>query len=80
MEVKWVRTRRPKVAVDLEKLHKYCEVHANASGFLCVFGRKSFLNKLSLPQGLRERGTGVYAEFGKTKFGCRIYQMLQGEH
>lgn len=79
MEVKWARDRRPKVHGDLDKLHKYCKENANARGFLCVFGRKSSLIELSLPQELRERGNGIYAEFGVTKFGCRIYQAVDSK-
>ena len=78
MEVKWARDRRPRAQGDLEKLRKYREAYAHALGFLCVFGRKSSLSELSLPQGLRERGSGIYAEFGKTKFGCRVYQVADG--
>ena len=78
LEVKWARTSRPRVNGDLEKLRKYRDTHAQALGFLCVFGRKSVLAALTLPQGLRERGSAIYAEFGKTKFGCRIYKVADG--
>jgi hypothetical protein len=77
LEIKWARTRRPRVMGDLEKLRKYRAAHAEALGFLCVFGRKSSLAELSLPQGLSERGLGIYADFGKTRFGCRIFQSTE---
>jgi len=78
LEVKWARTSRPRIQGDLEKLRKYREAHGDAIGLLCIFGRKSALSVLYLPQGLRERGSAVYADFGKTKFGCRIYQVADG--
>jgi hypothetical protein len=74
VEVKWARGHRLSIKGDVEKLLKYREAHADAHGFLCVFGPKSSLVQLPLPEGFRERGSAVYAEFGKTKFGCRIYQ------
>lgn len=79
MEVKWARNRRPRVNGDIEKLRKYHATHADALGFLCVFGRKSSLSELALPQGLRERGSAVYAEFGTTRFGCRVYQTTNAD-
>ena len=46
--------------------------------FLCVFGRESVITGLILPQNrLRERGNPVIAEFGKTRFGCRVYEMAK---
>jgi hypothetical protein len=77
-EVKWARTRRPRVQGDLEKLRKYRETYVEALAFLCVFGRRSALSALWLPQGLRERGSAIYAEFRKTRYGCRIYQVADG--
>lgn len=78
LEVKWARTNRPRVNGDIEKLEKYREANAGALGFLCIFGRKSALSTLTLPQGLRERGAAVFAEFATTRFGCRIYQVADG--
>lgn len=75
LEIKWARSTTPKVAPDIDKLQRFCSEHARAFGFLCIFGRKSFLTKLRLPRAdLREQGTAVYAEFGITKYGCRIFE------
>ncbi len=76
IEMKWVRTRRPRVVGDIEKLRCFRNSTDGALAFLCVFGRKSFLVGLTLPDaGLREQGEPVYAEFGVTKYGCRVYQV-----
>ncbi|HVK95008.1 MAG TPA: hypothetical protein VM571_09805 [Noviherbaspirillum sp.] len=76
LEMKWLRNTRPRIDRDLEKLSRYAEANRGALGFLCAFGRKSMLSEWLPPNGVRERGNGVYAEFGKTKFGCRTYQIF----
>ena len=76
MEMKWARSRKLNVASDVEKLQKFRRANDAASAYLCVFGRKSFLKELSLkPEGLREQGSAVYAEFGVTRYGCRTYEI-----
>jgi len=78
LEIKWAKSGRPRVLGDLEKLCKFRSAHPKFLGFLCVFGRKSTLESLILPQSFHEKGSAVYAEFGRTRYGCRIYQL--GEH
>lgn len=79
IEMKWARTKRLNVDSDVEKLRRFRTSNVGASGFLCVFGRKSFLEKHSLrPAGLREQGAPVYADFRKTKYGCRVYEVTDG--
>ncbi len=76
LEMKWARSRRLNVVADVDKLNAFRRSKRGASGFLCVFGRKSHLEALSLrPRGLREQGDPVYAEFGVTKYGCRTYEI-----
>jgi hypothetical protein len=79
IEVKWARNKRIMIDSDLEKLSACLVAEPSWSAFLCVFGRKSVISGLILPQGrLRERGTPVIAEFGRTRFGCRVYEVLSG--
>jgi hypothetical protein len=77
IEVKWARDRGIMIDGDLEKLSACLSARPSWSAFLCVFGRKSVIEGLILPRGarLRERGNPVIAEFGKTRFGCRVYEM-----
>jgi hypothetical protein len=76
LEIKWARNTAPKVELDIVKLQHFRSEHTRAFGYLCIFGRKSFLTKLRLPRAdLREQGTAVYAEFGVTKYGCRIFEV-----
>lgn len=77
IEMKWAKpSRRLEIQGDLEKLKLF---HADGSGnraFLCVFGVKSRIAELRLgTEGLREQGRPVYAEFGKTRYGCRTYEV-----
>ena len=79
LEMKWARDANPKVERDIKKLQHFRAANARAAGFLCVFGRKSVLSCLSLRHpGLRERGDAVYAELGVTKFGCRMFEVVDG--
>jgi Holliday junction resolvase len=76
LEMKWARSKRLDVASDVNKLKAFRSATPGASGFLCVFGRRSALAELTLtPSGLREQGRAVYAEFGITKYGCRTYHV-----
>lgn len=77
IEVKWVKTAKPNIKRDLEKLEAFQADKPNALALLCVFGRKSELKGLTLPAGtFKERGSAVYADLGKAKYGCRIYKLL----
>jgi len=78
MEVKWVKTKTIDVTRDLEKLGAFHESTPGAMAFLCVFGRKSFIEGLDLSEHpLREKGNAVYADLRRTKYGCRIFQMTE---
>lgn len=78
MEVKWARNSRPDIEKDLEKLTAYRQHEANSRAYLCIFGRRSHIVAIQTPKDkLTERGDPVYADFGTTKFGCRIYEIAK---
>ena len=78
MEVKWVRKSKPNLTQDLLKLVA-CRQHEQTwRAFLCIFGTKSRIANIKLPaRKLKERGRAVFAEFGRTRFGCRIYELAE---
>lgn len=77
MEVKWINSSKPNLTRDLEKLGAVFVGEDETLCLLCVFGPKSLLENLELRgTGLKERGTAVYADFRKTKFGCRVYELV----
>lgn len=76
IEVKWAKAVKPNIADDLAKLRGYRNSDKSWRAFLCIFGTKSYITKLKLPTGvLKERGSCVIADFGKTKFACRMYEL-----
>jgi hypothetical protein len=78
LEMKWARQARVNVSGDIDKLVRFRNASRDVSGraLLCIFGRKSFLEILSLnSSGLSERGRAIYAELGRTRYGCRIYEV-----
>jgi hypothetical protein len=76
IEVKWANSPRPEIERDVEKLQCCLTVKPDAIALLCVFGRKSNLEALELTAGdFKERGSAVYADLRRTKFGCRIFQL-----
>lgn len=79
MEVKWAKEKRINVTNDINKLRAYCSKNINSKGFLCVFGTKSKIEKISLihNDNITERGKSIIAEFGRTKYGCRIYELAE---
>ena len=79
MEVKWAKKNRINVTNDINKLRAYCNHHPGAQGFLCVFGTKSKIEGISLiPNNhIKSRGKPVIAEFGRTKYGCTIYELAE---
>jgi Holliday junction resolvase len=78
IEAKWASRRRINVKRDLEKLAAFRASTHGARSFLCVFGRKKYIRRLSLPRNLfRERGKPIFAEFGVTRFGCRVFELCK---
>ena len=81
IEVKWAGKKAIKIKGDLEKLTACLIAEPSWRAFLCVFGKESVLRELVLPQNrLRERGRPVIAEFGKTRFGCRVFELAEQRH
>lgn len=77
MEVKWAKSDRVDVTRDMEKLEAFCEAMPGATAYLCVFGRKSFVENIDMGDcRLKEKGKAVYADLRRTKYGCRIFQAV----
>ena len=76
IEVKWARRRYINVDRDIEKLQAYAASANGARAFLCVFGKQSVVANLrhSGP-ALQEQGNQVVANFGVTRYCCRIYRV-----
>ena len=82
LEVKWARQRTIDVANDHSKLQAFLtdDEAPPPRAFLCVFGRKSHIADLKLrPGGFRERGSTVVADFGRTRFRCRVFELQPSE-
>ena len=78
MEVKWAKNKNPNITQDMQKLTACRQADQTWRAFLCIFGTKSCITNINLPPGtLAERGKAVIAEFGNTRFGCRIYELAE---
>ena len=76
IEVKWAKKARLNVKQDFVKLNAFHDATPKSRSFLCVFGRKSHIQNVHLVNGsFTEHGVAVYAEFGTTRYGCRIYEI-----
>jgi hypothetical protein len=76
LEAKWVRERSANVTRDVEKLEAFRRTYPSSFPCLCIFGRKSHVERFSMRGRLFiERGKALYADFGRTKYGCRIFQV-----
>lgn len=81
IEVKWARNYRLDVGPDHEKLCAYNAQFKDSRSFLCVFGRRSYVESIVLRNGtFFERGKPVYADFGVTRYGCRMYELVPPNH
>ena len=79
IEMKWAKKKKIEISGDVEKLEKFKENNQTSKAFLCVFGRKSHIENLDLGVNvLKEQGKAVYAEFGITKYGCRVFGLKNG--
>jgi hypothetical protein len=77
LEVKWAKRRRIDVENDYIKLLGFCRTVSGGRSFLCVFGRESNIRNVDLvPNTFAEVGRPVFADFGITKYGCRIFEPL----
>lgn len=77
LEVKWVKAKTPlTIKGDYDKLVAFRAEDPKALCFLCVFGPLSALEKpMPMAECFIERGDRVVAEFVRTKYGCRIYEV-----
>ncbi len=76
IEVKWIRSAKPSIATDIEKLKAIKRVQPKTFALLCLFGRKSSLDKFAPSEPrLKELGKVRVAELGKTRFGCRVFEL-----
>lgn len=81
LEVKWAKSRNPNIKTDVEKLRAFLQVRPSSRAMLCIFGKKSDISALNIVMGMnRERGKAMYADFGKTRYGCRIFQLMPEEN
>lgn len=75
LEVKWTKDKRLDARKDYEKLKWFKENNLGSEAYLCVFGRRSHIENLSLtPITFGELGKIVVADVGKTRYGCRIFR------
>jgi len=78
VEVKWAKNKSPKITSDIEKLTACRQADPTWRAFLCIFGKKSIITDLKLPNGiLIKKGKTIIAEFGTTRFGCLIYELRE---
>jgi len=76
IEVKWKKHINPQIQNDFQKLSNYHHQNGDASCFLCVFGRRSHIEGwVPNVNQFVEFGDPVYADFGQTRFGCRIFEL-----
>jgi len=75
LEVKWAKGQTIDVENDFSKLTAFRNAVSGARSFLCVFGRESHIRSIKLvPDSFTELGKPVFANFGITKYGCRIFE------
>lgn len=75
MEVKWAQSNRINIKSDEEKLNAFLAQNPDAFSLLCVFGRKSHIEKVNSNKNFVECGKLVFAELQRTRYGCRIFQL-----
>jgi len=81
LEVKWAQQRRLNVENDYKKLAAFHAYNSASRSFLCVFGRKTHIAHISFQnRSFVERGTAVYADLRRTKYGCRIFELNVASH
>lgn len=77
LEMKWAKRKTIDVTKDIEKLNMYRNANPDHAAYICVFGRRSDLEEIRLkPTGLSERGRPTYADLGRTRYGCRAFQVV----
>jgi hypothetical protein len=77
IEAKWARQSRLDAGNDYQKLMSYLREIQGSRAFFCVFGVKSVIEHIRLTNGIFSQcGKTVFAEFGVTRYGCRIYEVV----
>jgi len=77
MEVKWAKRRKLDIKGDYEKLAAYRLNSRYRRSFLCVFGVWSAIENLDLSNdNFKSHGELICVDFGRTKYGCRIYELV----
>ena len=78
LEVKWLTSTKPVLTRDIEKLRAVFESDRKAFPLLCLFGRQTFVANVDISgYGFVERGRAVYADFRRTKYACRVYELTK---
>jgi hypothetical protein len=76
IEVKWAKSKTPQIKKDVEKLRALHTTESSVFPLLLIFGKKNDLDKLKLADPeLFERGKSRIADLGKTRYGCRVFQL-----
>jgi hypothetical protein len=77
LEVKWAKTKSLNVENDEAKLAAFLKASGDKErAFLCAFGKESHIGNLALrPSTFEERGKAIVANFGKTRYGCRVFEL-----
>lgn len=76
IEAKWAKQSRLDAGNDYRKLVSYLREVQGSRAYFCVFGVKSAVESIRLKNGtFSECGKTVFAEFGVTRYGCRIYEV-----
>lgn len=83
IEVKWIRGKRLNLSKDYEKLIAFRDSRPKSRVFLCLFGSRTVLENIKLSQPnkgtIEEYGKAVYADFRRTRFACRVYEILEND-
>lgn len=75
LEVKWAKSAKPDIRTDTEKLRAFSAAQPQSLALLLIFGTRSNIEPIVLAAAdYRERGHGVYADFGVTRYGCRVFE------
>ena len=76
IEVKWAKSKSTKIKKDVEKLRALHKAESKVYPLLLIFGKKSILDALVFNEPeLFERGKPRIADLGKTRFGCRVFEL-----
>lgn len=76
IEVKWKKEIpiQNQIQKDVDKLTSYKNNEPDSSCFFLLFGRQSHIENWTHPENqLIEFGDPVYADFGQTRYGCRVF-------